>query len=284
MTAPARRKDAANVPVASRKTAPELYGEAVAFRQDWLAFGLSTQPADRAAAQRSLISIYARLGRARPRFEWVDSPLKALPLIAGLPTLDQLHRWIRDPIPTGTPPLASDLALLVSRLRGELSRGIVHSDPELTPARKGKGKQPWPDSPPLHSLETGVPFGVVFHRGIRNALYRSLAHGFYLPVRAALASGKPLPVCWYGQHDASWVAYYDILHRLGLARYGPDEVEHFDEWATLVRSCGWWWPGDGVCVVVERPEVVRTEPVPGTWHDEVRLGTDGVTYRDGWRP
>jgi hypothetical protein len=80
------------------------------------------------------------------------------------------------------------------------------------------------------------------------------------------------------------VAYYDALHRLGLARYGPAELEHFGHWIALARSCGWWWPGEDRCVVVERPASVRTEAVPGTWHDEVRLRQDGVRYRDGWRP
>jgi hypothetical protein len=37
-------------------------------------------------------------------------------------------------------------------------------------------------------------------------------------------------------------------------------------------------------VVVDRPERVHTEPVPGTWQDEVRLRRDGVRYRDGWDP
>ena len=160
----------------------------------------------------------------------------------------------------------------------------MHTDPELSPVRKGKKQDPWPVLPPLEALVTGVPLGVVMHQGIRDALYRSLAHGFYLPVRAALAGDGPVPVCWYGQQDASWVAYYDVLQRLGLARYGPDESGHLAEWAALVRSCGWWWPGEEVCVVVERPEAVRTEPVPDACHDEVRLRRGGVEYRDGWHP
>jgi hypothetical protein len=121
-------------------------------------------------------------------------------------------------------------------------------------------------------------------QGTRSALYRSLAHGFYLPIRTALSSHGPVPVCWYGQQDAAWIAYYDLLRRLGLARYGPDETDHLSQWAALVRSCGWWWPGEDICVVVERPRNVRTEPVPGARHDEVRLRHDGVGYRDGWHP
>ncbi|MFC0505179.1 DUF6745 domain-containing protein [Micromonospora costi] len=55
-------------------------------------------------------------------------------------------------------------------------------------------------------------------------------------------------------------------------------------WAGLARSCGWWWPGEDVCVVVDRPAEMRTEPVAGTVHDQVRLRPGGVRYRDGCEP
>jgi Domain of unknown function (DUF6745) len=119
--------------------------------------------------------------------------------------------------------------------------------------------------------------------GVRDALARSLLAGFAAPVRAAL-SADPVPGCWYGQQDVSWVAYFDTLRRLGLARLGRDATRHLDAWAAVATSAGWWWPGEDVCVVVERPEVVRTEPVPAAWYGEVRLRPDGVRYRDGWRP
>ncbi|WP_285782539.1 DUF6745 domain-containing protein [Microbispora sp. NBRC 16548] len=285
MTAPTRRYVAAE-PVADvrSKSAHDRWQEAVKIRQEWLDHGLSTQPADRRTVEHSLTMIYARISRPKPWFEWVDSPDKAIPLVTGLPTLDQLYGWIRDPRPHGTPPLASDLAMLESQLRGALSAGVSHADPELSPTRRGKRGEPWPELPPLKALDAGVPLGVVLHQGIRTALHRSLAHGYRMPIRNALAGSGTVPACWYGQQDAAWVAYYDALHRLGLASYGPDELEHLGHWAALVRSCGWWWPGEDVCIVVDRPELVRTEPVPGTLHDEVRLRRDGVRYRDGWHP
>src|SRR5262245_41725243 len=124
MTAPARRSHAAKILVASAaKSAHALWQEAVLIRREWLDRGLSTQPADRLTAEQSLTAIYARTARSQPRFEWVDSPDKALPLIAGLPTLDQFYRWIQEPRPAGTLPLASDLAMVLSRLRGTLSDG-----------------------------------------------------------------------------------------------------------------------------------------------------------------
>lgn len=283
MTAPVRRSDAAPSPVGLRSTtAHDLWQRAVPIRRQWLEHGLCTRPADRTTAEHSLAAIYATMSRPRPRFEWVDSPAKALPLVDGLPTLDELYRWIRDPRPPGPPPLASELAMVVSRLRAALSAGVVHSDPELSGARRGKKNEPWPELPPQRALDTGVPIGVVLHRGVRGALHRSLATGFALRVRDALDG--PVPVCWYGQHDVAWIGYYDVLRRLGLARYGPDEARQLDDWAALARSCGWWWPGEDVCVVVERPVTVHTGPLPGAWHDEVRLAPGGVRYPDGWHP
>lgn len=270
-------------------TARGLWQEAIKIRQEWLEAGLSAQPADRAAAEHSLTMIYAKISRPRPRFEWAGSPRAALPLVAGWPTLGSLHAWVRDPHPRGRPPLASDLAMSVSRLRGALSAGVTHADPELSPTRDTRDgkREPWPELPPLRALEAGVPLGVLLHQGIHTALYRSLAQGFRTPVRAALAGdGDPasLPVCWYGQQDAAWIAYYDALHRLGLARYRPGDLDHLGCWAALARACGWWWPGEDVCVVADRPELARTQPLPGAWHDEVRLRPDGLRYRDGWRP
>ena len=285
MIAPARREAAATPDVRRRATQErwqDRWQDAVKIRREWLGHGLSTDPADQSTAEHSLTAIYAKVARPRPRFVWVDSPHQAMRLVSGLPTLDDLYAWVRDPRPRAAPPAASDVAMAASSLRGALSARVVHPDPELTPTRKGKRGDPWPELPPADAFRTGVPLNVVLHQGIHNALHRSLARGLRVPVRNTLDG--PVPVCWYGQHDATWIAYYDALHRLGLANYRPDELEHLGHWTALARSCGWWWPGEDVCVVVERPELVDTEPVPGTWHDEVRLRRGGVRYRDGWHP
>lgn len=54
-------------------------------------------------------------------------------------------------------------------------------------------------------------------------------------------------------------------------------------WATLARSCGSWWPEDGLCVLSDRPESIHYETAGEL--DQVRLHrADGpaVRYRDGW--
>jgi len=82
-------------------------------------------------------------------------------------------------------------------------------------------------------------------------------------VRAAIP--QPLGLYWYGQQDAYWVE--------------PDSGDpELELWAALVRSCGWWWPREGVCVVAERPLAIRTD-------DERRLHSatgPAVVYPDGW--
>lgn len=277
MTARPRRSTAALPPPPQH-----LWLEAAAVRQEWLRYGLCTAPADRGSTEKHLRDIYARTGRTLPDVCWVDSPAQALPLVRGFPTLDRLYALITSARHLGAPPVASDVAVVASRLRTALSDGVGHSDPELVPARRTKRGEPWPERPPLEALAAGIPLGVVLHQGIRTALHRSLARGGAHLVRDALTHHGQLPVCWYGQQDAAWIAYYEALGRLGLARYRPEDVAHLETWAGLSRSCGWWWPGEEVCVVVERPETVVTGAVPGALHGEVRLRD--VRYRDGWRP
>ena len=88
MTAPARRWAAGD--------ARDAWHQAVGIRDEWLAHGLSTQDADRAATEHSLSRIYERVHRVRPRFIWVDSPDAALVHIEGLLNADVvLARYIR---------------------------------------------------------------------------------------------------------------------------------------------------------------------------------------------
>lgn len=256
------------------ESTPDEPGRAVGYwyraaeiRDEWLRYGLETRPADRVTAQLSLAAIYARLSRPRPRFVWVDSPHQARQHLSDLPTLDTLYGWIRGPQPPGMPPLASDLVAGLSRLRSALDACVGHPDLDPGRPRKKENKKehkPWPVLPPLEGLAAGIPLREVLRQGVREALRARLADGYYLPVRAALG---PLPVCWYGQQEAYWIAHYDALRRLGFARYEAQDEAQLDDWAALARSCGWWWPGEEVCVIVERPASVTP-----------------VRYRDGWCP
>ena len=54
--------------------------------------------------------------------------------------------------------------------------------------------------------------------------------------------------------------------------------KQIDWWADLARSCLWWWPYRGTCVVSERPAEIHSP-------DGIRLHNEtgpSVRFRDGW--
>ncbi|GID92219.1 hypothetical protein Adi01nite_16310 [Amorphoplanes digitatis] len=266
LTAPTRRRVAADL---------DHWHHAVELRREWRDIGLATEPADRDAAEEVLTRLYRRHGRARPRFAWAGSPRDALPLTSGMPTHDDLRGWLRPRQPPGRPPLAGDIAAGWSRLMRALDEG---ADPCLGPLRPpGKNAKPWPVLPPPAALAAGVPLGEVLRQGVRGALRTVLMDSVVLPVRATLAPPRRVPVAWWGQQDAYWIGYHDVLRRLGLAQHGPVVGGRLDEWATLARSCGWWWPGEEVCVVVERPARIEHVPFPDDTLPEP--AHPAVTYR-----
>jgi hypothetical protein len=273
LTATVRRKVAASV--------SDHLQKAVELRHEWLDVGVATEPADRAAAEHILTRMYTRHRRARPRFAWVESPRQGLAMATGIPGHEDLQRWLRPRRPAGRPPLGADIAATWSRMMAGLDEGAAHPDLE-PPKPMRKRDKPWPVLPPEQALEAGVPLRLVLRQTIRDALRTVLMDSIALRVRAALGPTGRLPICWYGQQDAYWIAHYDILRRLGLANYSPPQAAGLDAWATLARTTGWWWPGEQVCVLVDRPARIDAVPLP---EDAIPVPADpAITYRDGWSP
>jgi len=86
--------------------------------------------------------------------------------------------------------------------------------------------------------------------------------------------------CFWGQHEAAWVACYTFCAEIGVG-YGIELDARLGWWADLARSCGWWWPYENWVLIADRPLAIR-------WDDaEVpRLHADGepaLEYRDGWQ-
>jgi hypothetical protein len=83
-------------------------------------------------------------------------------------------------------------------------------------------------------------------------------------IRAAV--GTSLGIHWRGQHDIHWVVH----------------VHEPSPWAALVRSCGWWWPRERVCVLSERPLVQHTELGEDLDLRLHRADGPAVAYPDGF--
>ena len=134
----------------------------------------------------------------------------------------------------------------------------------------------------MAELSSGVSLRSVLDSGVRGPLQRTVKDA--LAKLMATAISTPMGLYWYGQQDAYWVAHYDIHRRVGTS-FTEADVAELELWATLVRSCGWWWPGENVCVVSERPLAIRTEPIPDSAHGELRLHNasgPAVVFPDGW--
>lgn len=70
-------------------------------------------------------------------------------------------------------------------------------------------------------------------------------------IRAALPPRRG-GLHWYGQQEAPQLA--------AAARARTGEFPGtLGPWIAVARSCGWWWPREGRCVVADRPSVVHVE-------------------------
>ncbi len=242
----------------------DLWYRAVDLRTEWLTHATSTAPADREATEDAITRLYALVGAAPPEFVWVASPAAAVKSLPPPQTLSLTHDV----------PVEGRLATAVSSLRQRLDRRCG-----MRPAST------WMSTlDPVSALRSGNSLRGVINDGLRPTLRRTVLESVAAQIRGTIPEPW-LGLHWYGQQDAYWVAPYDIHRRVDDTRFEPADVAQLELWATLTRSCGWWWPRENRCVVAERPLAVRTELLQGTLHAEARLHDatgPAVAYPDGW--
>jgi len=180
--------------------------------------------------------------------------------------------------------VAARLASLLSELRQRLNARVRREAAALWPATWGAVNAR--AAAPEDALLSGASLGDIIEAAVHDSLRATLRDAVGAPLRAAVAPAArdSLGLAWYGQHDAYWVAHHDVWRRAGLVTYRPADGGELDLWAALARSGGWWWPGHGLCVMTDRTAAVRSEPLPGSWHGELRLhcpGGPAIRYPDG---
>jgi hypothetical protein len=77
----------------------------------------------------------------------------------------------------------------------------------------------------------------------------------------------------FGHLDASWIAYYDFLEKIGVGG-----IEPLSGLKKLTESCGWWWPFENLCIVTSRPLELDRD-TRGRLHSETGMA---LRYPDGW--
>jgi len=286
------------------RTASQKAWQLVAeFRKRWFRIGTCTDPADRPRAEAVIARMYAEVGAASPRFFWCDSPLtaqvalyllgrrrtsrqNALRLLLQPSQRDELEAIRQAPLGVWMGDRLQ--ASVQEKLKASL-RDVWMKDTPSTPGRSVlltaaaaslRSLWTWGEPNPWRSV---LPMAVAEVRRSRwgsllacellqspleRTLQRSLRR-FKVPYRETSLRG---------QQEGVWIEGLLFFRDVLGVRYAPHLSERLDWWADLARSCLWWWPYSGICVVGDRPAEIHTLDEEGLHNDS----GPAVRFRDGW--
>lgn len=274
-----------------RSLTPEQWEHLRAVRDEHIAASRCTDPADRPAAQAAISRQYELAGHELPQFIWCESPAAARLVIWLLSA--SAGPWL----PAGPGRLltrllssarATSLVYQVEEscqrsLDGSLGRQLLGALRALFGAPVA-GPLEWRLADALQDL-LQEPFPDVLRGPLGDSVRRSLpGPGWPWSVGPRPSGDVSLDTLWDhrgGQHETS-IVLYEVPRRLGIVSYRERDNEWLDLSCTLARSCGWWWPYQHVCIVAERPAMVRTETPGGAWVQLHCPDGPAVLFRDGW--
>ncbi len=225
--------------------------------QEWLAVGLSCEPANFQAAEEAISSLYEAVDRKRPNFVRMPSPLAAelhLNLITetypDIANKDQPWSLLREQL----------WSLIREQLRDQPGDRIWGQFGDQT--KKKLWKQLW------KQLRGGLEdqLGSQIWDQVWFQLWRQLTDQ-KLPYM-----GTP----FLGQWDY-FFAGLDGCRRVGAQCYAP-LASMLDDHLTIMRSIGCWYPFNGFVILMDRPESIRRD-------DQNRLHCEdgpAISFRDGY--
>jgi len=228
-----------------------------AARDEWLTTGLSTAPADFETAEAAVTRLYERIGKKRPYFVRLSSPLGAELYINLLcktwPNVDQKQLWgqLRDQLGD---QLRDQLGgQLWDQLRGQLWGQL----------RDQLGGQLWDQ----------------LRDQLRGQLRDQLGGQLWDQLRDQLRDQRLsyMGTWFWGQWDSYLWGWADAGRRVG-AVYPEALNDALDDHCAISRSIGWWYPFNDFCILTDRPEVLNRDT-------DNRLHCDdgpALRYRDGY--
>ncbi len=77
---------------------------------------------------------------------------------------------------------------------------------------------------------------------------------------------------FYGQHEAGWLAFYDVFREFGV------DVSKIDPLTELAKCCGWVWMFEKAAILTDRPSKISVD------EDDRLHSLEGmaIEYRDGF--
>ena len=225
-----------------------------AIRDDWLAIGLSTAPADRMAAESAVQSAYRAAGLEPPRLVlWLDSPMAGA---IGAAILAQVGAQVR----------AQVWDQVRDQVRAQVRAQV--EDQVWDQVEDQVAAQVW--------AQVAAQVGAQVRAQVRDQVAAQVWAQVGAQVRAQVWDQVEDQVsrAAYGAHDASWLGFYHAFARCGLAAMIAPLTGLLD----LARSAGWWWPFRGAVILTERPTHLCRD-------EEHRLHSEtgpALRYPDGW--
>jgi len=119
--------------------------------------------------------------------------------------------------------------------------------------------------------------GESVRESVRESVWESVWASVWASVRESVREsvGASVGASGYGQHDASWIGFYDFFRQnCALVQ----QTERLVGLIELTQSAGWFWPMEKVCLVTDRPRHLARDD-QGRLHFEDRAA---IEYRDGW--
>ncbi|GGM60116.1 DUF6745 domain-containing protein [Dactylosporangium sucinum] len=261
----------------------------------WLAAGLSTVPADRAAAEDGVRLAYRSAGLRPPKhIVWFASPLaaaRAAALLTGLSTVAPDGGVAFQLSSQGCPPVAGTA--------GPSVRAAVRTKPWAAARAE------------VHALLGPDGWAALWSACGADA-WRMVNDRVAVPLRTHLRSELPaharavLLDAVGGQHDAGWLAAFDaVADAPAPAAEFPDygaavtgsggssgsgsgsgsgggaallAVQRLAGLAGVARAAGWWWPYADVAILTERPVELHRDNI-GRLH---AADAPAVRFRDGF--
>ena len=287
----------------------------VRYRNEWLAYGRSCDPADRKTCKRVFSEMYKSLGHKEPYIWWCDGPavgsmvrtvLKSNNLRDNLRDNLRANLWdnlranlwanlgdnlganLRDNLRANLRANLGDNlgANLRDNLRDNLRANLWDNLGANLRANL------WDNLRANLGDNLGANLGANLRDNLRDNLRANLRANLWdnlwdnlgdnlgANLRDNLRDNLWANISWYfwGQHECYWPVYYNWPHHQLRPMHNEEQVKKLTWWLELSKSCGWWEPFKGIVFVCERPERQLVDE-RGRLHCQ-----DGpaILCRDGW--
>jgi hypothetical protein len=222
--------------------------------QEALAIGISTDPADREAAEEGVRLAYESVALRPPRhMMWLESPYAGC-LEAGSRSTARADSSSGG-LSAGIRPIGPDPGHIRARIR-RLARNQVRDRLRSDVGDRVRATVRALVGDPLLD-RVGARVGDLVGQQLLDQVPPETKE----QVEQAIA----------GQHDY-WVLYAGVFAKLGI------DVSPLDGLLAVAHNAGWWWPSEDLVILTDRPKRIQRDDL-GRLHCE-----DGpaLQYRDGW--